>query len=447
MTNLAKKYMKRLLLTQLLEWKQQSDRLPLLIRGARQVGKTYLIEEFGRQYYPEVFKVNFEQQREYLACFETLYPQKILELLFALSGRSITPGKTLLFLDEIQECPMALMALRYFYEQVPDLHIIAAGSLLEFTMRKPDFRMPVGRVQSLYMKPLSFLEFLWASDRTSLVDYITKVTVRDGVEPVIHQQLLGMLREYLVLGGMPAVLKNYFQSQSLEQSQIRQRVILENYRSDFGKYASQTDVKYLQTLFDKSVGLVGKHFKYSEIDPHMHSRDLKRALVDLLDAGIVYTCHPTAASGLPLIPRNEKRFKLFFLDVGLVNNVTRLGAQTLLNSQLVLLHEGVLAEQFVAQELLAYASAYQKEQLFYWERAQRTSTAEVDFVVAADATILPIEVKAGAGGRLRSLQILLDERSLNVGVQISQKALSFDKRVLSVPLYLISEIPRLIKQI
>lgn len=439
--------MYRNIIKDLITWKDQPDRLPLLICGARQVGKTYIIEEFGKAHYSEMLKINFEQQREYKECFASLYPEKILQLIYVLSGRSVTPGKTLLFLDEIQECPMALTALRYFYEQMPDLHIIAAGSLLEFTIRKPDFRMPVGRVQSLYLKPLSFNEYLVAAEQPALVDYLNNVSLKTAIEPIIHEKLLELLRIYLVLGGMPAVLKNYFQSRDFEQAQIRQNVILENYRNDFGKYASHTDIKYLQALFDKAPTLIAKHFKYSEVEPNMHSRDLKRALLDLIDAGILYTCHPTAASGLPLTSNNEKKFKLFFMDVGLVNNLTRLKAEILLGRDLILLHQGIIAEQFVAQELLAYAPSYRPEPLFYWERNQRTSTAEVDFVRMVDANIVPIEVKAGTSGRLKSLHILLDEKSLKTGIQISQKALAVHERFITLPLYLISQMPRLIAEL
>lgn len=440
--------MRRVILEQLVQWKDEEDRLPLLIRGARQVGKTFVIEEFCERYFAESLQINFEQQPEYKACFESLYPEKILKMIYALSGKTVTPGKTILFLDEIQECPQAIVALRYFYEQMPDLHVIAAGSLLEFVMRDTEFSMPVGRVQSYYMKPLSFIEFLYAADKFSLIDYIQNVTINSGIEDVIHQELLAQLKEYFVLGGMPAVLNNYFHQHNFEKVQIRQNIILETYRRDFSKYAKDTDIKYLQRLFDKAPGMIAKHFKYVDVDPDFYARDLKRALADLKDAGVIYANHACSASGLPLVSTiNEKKFKLLFLDIGLVNNAAHLGASILLSDNVITLNNGTAAEQFVGQELLAYAPCYREEQLYYWEREKRGSTAEVDYVIAIDSTILPVEVKAGSTGRMRSIQMFMDEKGLDFGIRISQNTLGFEKRILSIPLYMISELPRLVKSI
>jgi len=428
------------------EWMTAADRLPLLVRGARQVGKTYVIEQFAATHFENVIKINFEQQREYLPCFETLYPQKIINLIYTMTGTTIVPGKTLLFLDEIQECPNAILALRYFYEQMPELHIIAAGSLLEFTLREAEFRMPVGRVQSCYLKPLSFKEFLLALHKKSLVEYIEQASLQGTFEPAIHDLLLMHVKEYFVLGGMPAVIEQYLQTQQFEASQIRQSVILNTYRSDFGKYASKSNIKYLQTLFDKVPGLIGQHFRYVQVDPHMLARDIKRALTNLKDAGLIYTVYASLAQRLPLLSTiQEKKFKLLFVDLGLVNCTTQLSAEILMQKDILLVHQGALAEQFVGQELLAYAPPYQDGQLVYWDRAVGSSTAEVDYVIAVDATIYPIEVKAGATGRLLSLQRFIDEKSSPFGVRISQKPLSFEKRILSIPLYLISELPRLIR--
>jgi predicted AAA+ superfamily ATPase len=431
----------------LLAWKDTVDRLPLLVRGARQVGKSYAVEAFGRAHFANMVVINFEQQREFMACFETLYPQKIINLIYSISGQSITPGSTLLFLDEIQECPNAILALRYFYEQLPSLHVIAAGSLLEFALRSSDFRMPVGRIQSCYLKPISFNEFLLARQLTHFIDYLENITLQDSIEPVIHEQLLAQLREYLVLGGMPAVVNQYLATGQFEQGQIRQSVILDTYRRDFGKYAKHTDIKYLQTLFDKAPGMVSQHFRYVDVDPNMYARDIKRAIGDLKDAGLIYTVYATGASALPLMTTmNEKKFKVLFIDVGLVNSVTRLSAEILMNTNILLVHQGALAEQFVGQELLAYAPCHHEEFLFYWEREQRTSSAEIDYVVAVDSQIFPVEVKAGATGRLRSLQQFINEKKSPFGIRISQNTLALQNRVLSIPLYLISELSRLVKE-
>lgn len=429
------------------EWMTGVDRLPLLVRGARQVGKTYVIEQFGASHFAQVVKINFEQQRECLACFETQYPQKILNLIYTITGHAVIPGKTLLFLDEIQECPNAILALRYFYEQMPELHIIAAGSLLEFTLREAEFRMPVGRIQSCYLKPLSFKEFLLALQKKSLVEYIEQASLQETFEPAIHDVLLAHIKEYFVLGGMPAVIEQYIQTGRFDACQIRQNVILNTYRSDFGKYASKSNIKYLQTFFDKAPGLIGQHFRYVHVDPHILSRDIKNALTDLKDAGLIYAVYASLASQLPLISTiQEKKFKLLFLDIGLVNCTTQLSAEILMQKDILLVHQGAIAEQFVGQELLAYAPPHHENQLVYWDRAKGSSMAEIDYVIAINANIYPIEVKSGATGRLRSLQRFIDEKSSPFGIRISQKPLSWDKRILSIPLYLISELPRLIQE-
>ena len=226
-----------------------------------------------------------------------------------------------------------------------------------------------------------------------------------------------------------------------------QSSILDTYRSDFGKYASRTNVRYLQRLFEKSPGLVAKHFQYVAVDPHMQSRDIKKAVVDLVDAGVIHKVHATAASGLPLISTvNEKKFKLLFLDVGLVIKSQQINAEVLLQDDLMLINQGNIAEQFVGQELQAYSTPYEKSALFYWERTQRSSMAEVDFIAAHHQHIYPIEVKAGATGRLRSLKLFLEEKKLTFGVRVSQKSLDYHKGLLSVPLYLLSQLPELVSQ-
>lgn len=437
--------MERLCELDLKNWKSSAHRKPLLIRGTRQVGKTYCVRQFGTNNFSSVVEINFEQQKEYRACFDTLYPAEILTRLYTLSGKQITPGKTLLFLDEIQECPQAILSLRYFYEQMPELHVIAAGSLLEFTLRKEDFRMPMGRIQSLYMYPLSFKEFLIVCGEAPLAEYLQQVTVQSNVANVFHDRLIVLLRQYLILGGMPEVISAYKEYSDLQACQIIQATILDNYRGDFGKYASKTSVRYLQRLYEKASGLVAQHFQYVSVDPDAPARDIRPALDDLIDAGIIYKVHATSATGLPLASTvKEKKFKLLFVDVGLVSQTSALSAQILMQNDLILINRGVIAEQFVGQELLAYAQNYQKANLYYWEREQRSSNAEVDYITHVDSTILPIEVKAGTTGSLRSLQVFLNEKQLNIGIQILQKPLSFNNRILSIPLYMIAELPRIV---
>lgn len=438
--------MRRAQLAALLEWKSSPMRKPLIIRGARQVGKSYLVEMFGKEYFENIVIINFEFDRKYLKSFETLDPFHIVNSLSLSTGQAITPGKTLLFLDEIQECPNAILALRYFKELMPDQHVIAAGSLLEFTLNKAEFRMPVGRVQSLYLKPLSFQEYLSASGRTDLVEYLNTVSLITGIDQAIHESLLEIIREYLTIGGMPEVVHHYFRDRNLKQVQILQGSLLEFYRRDFGKYDS-VKPEYLQAIFDKAPGLIGQKFKYVKVDPEIQSRELKPALKALTDAGLIYPIYQTSGSGLPFsTTQQESKFKLLFLDVGLVNFTSGLQAEILLQKDLLLLNRGAIAEQFVGQELLAYAESYTQSQLYYWEREKRGSTAEVDYLTSVQQHIVPIEVKAGKTGTLKSLQLFLNERDLNLGVRISQQTFALEQRVLSIPLYMVGQLPRLIME-
>lgn len=440
--------MKRYLTNGLLEWKKHPQPLPLLLRGARQVGKTYLVETFGREHFENLVTVNFEFQPEFKSCFDTFNPQEITNTISLLINKPITPGKSLLFLDEIQECPNAIKSLRYFKELMPELHVIGAGSLLELSLSDEDFRMPVGRVMFMYLKPLSFKEFLVAVDNTDLCEFIEKINLRDKIPEPIHQKLLKLIREYMVLGGMPAVVQEYLNSQNFSQCQIIQSALLNAYRSDFGKYASRTDHKYLQQLFERIPGLIAQHFKFSKVDPDVRARDLKKALQKLRDAGLIYQIFATAACGLPLNAlMDEKRFKLLFLDIGLVNRAARLDADILLQQDLLLVNRGIVAEQLVGQELLAYSNYHEPGQLFFWTREKHGSTAEIDFVVNVDSTIVPIEVKSGSTGRLKSLRMFMEEKQSKIGVQISQQPLNFDHSILSVPLYLMGEIFRLVTEV
>jgi hypothetical protein len=438
--------LKRTLEQELIAWKNHPEHMPLLLRGARQVGKTFLVEEFGKNHFANMVTINFEHQPEYLPCFASLEPQAILSAIRLISHESIMPGKTLLFLDEIQECPQAIMALRYFKEKLPELHIIAAGSLLEFALSRQNFRMPVGRVISLYLKPLSFHEFLLALGYQELTEYLTTIDFKTKINPAVEQQLETLLHQYFSIGGMPAVVKQFAEYKDWRQCQIIQSALLNSYHDDFAKYAATPQHRYLQRLMEQAPGMVGQHFQYAKVDPHMQSRDLKVALDMLIKAGIIYKVHSTAANGLPLNAQiNEKKFKLLFVDIGLVKASQMLDVELLQQKDLLLLTRGMLAEQYVGQELLAHTDPYLPQPLYYWEREKKTSEAEIDYIISVNDSIIPIEVKAGQTGSLRSLQLFLTEKKQPFGVRFSMKPLSFDKRILSVPLYMVQEVKRLVK--
>lgn len=440
--------MKRDIEKELFSWKNQKERYPLIIRGARQVGKSYLVESFAKDNFQNSVVVNFEFQPQLKECFKSLAPLEIINRLQLVLGVRIDKENTLLFLDEIQECPEAIVSLRYFKEKMPDLPVIGAGSLLEFAIRSTDFKMPVGRIHFLYLEPLSFSEFLDASGNQRLRQYVSSLTLSESIEDVIHQKLLELLRLYLILGGMPAILKDYIANKDLMNCHNLQTSLLQTYRSDFGKYSKTSQHKYLQKVFDATPRLVGQRIKYTAIDTETKSRDLKNALDLLILAGIIKPVYLSHASGLPLGAQiNEQKFKLNFLDVGLMQNICGLQGRISIEKDFLQINSGAVAEQFVGQELRAYSDKHQQGQLFFWARDKRNSSAEVDFIINIGTEILPIEVKAGKTGTLRSLKLFLEEKKARFGIRISQEKLSYHDWVFSLPLYMIEQLPRMVEGI
>jgi len=441
--------MKRDIEIELIKWKDEKRRYPLLVRGARQVGKSYIIKKFGNEHFNNIVEVNFEQYPDYKTCFDILNPVKIIESISILSNSDITPGKTLLFLDEIQECPKAIVSLRYFYEQYSDLHVIAAGSLLEFALSHEDFKMPVGRIQYIFLKPLSFLEFLDALGEEKIRNTIENLSISKLPSKAVHDHIISFIKLYSIIGGMPAVVDEYLNSKDIKRCINVQTIIIQTYRDDFGKYASKVKYKYLQKMFYGIPKLVGKKFKYSNIDRDMQSRDLKEALILLEKAGIVFRVKHTSGAGLPLeAMAKDNVFKTVFLDIGLMQNICGLSADILLKpgEDFIKINEGALAEQFVGQELLCYQDFYIQPSLYYWIRQSRNSSAEVDYLIQCYSKAVPIEVKSGKSGTLRSMHLYLKEIGLSAGIKISTLPFDFTSPVISIPFYAIKKIPELISR-
>lgn len=442
-------YMQRAAQTDLIEWLNQEPRMPLLLRGARQVGKTTLINDFAHQYFKDNWiEINFELEPKFKDCFNSLNPTDIITAINFRTQKQITPNKTLLFLDEIQECPQAILALRYFKEKMPQLHVIAAGSLLEFTLNKPDFRMPVGRIQSLYINPLSFLEFLQATEPEDNIHYLRQLDIDSTIPAAIHDKLMENIKTYLLLGGMPAIVNSYLTSKDFNRIENLQGSLLNNYRNDFGKYDGKINLSLLQDVYSKLPGLVAQHFKYSRLDIDARSREIKPVLQALYDAGLAYSVHACHGSGLPLaVGKNERRFKLLFVDVGLMQHSLGVTGDLYRSQDIMLINQGQVVEQFVGQELLAYAPRYEVRDLYYWDRDVGTAQAEIDYLYTYKKYIIPIEVKAGKSGRLRSLHIFLKEKNARLGLKISSAPLSINDNLLSVPLYLLWKLPDFMQQL
>lgn len=436
----------RYTLDHLKSWATNPNRSPLIIRGARQVGKTYLVEQMAKQYFDHIVTINFELQPECIEAFENLNPQDILKRLQIETGFIINKPNTLLFLDEIQDCPNAIRALRYFKEKMPELAVIGAGSLLEFTLEDENFRMPVGRVEFLYLYPLNFKEFLIALDQKPLVEWLEACNTSTEIPNTIHEKCLKYVRDYIYIGGMPEVLKQYIANPDFSIAQAEQSKLLQAYRLDFGKYAkTKGDHRYLQITFEKLSDLVAEQVTYSKIDPDTPSRDIKRALKMLKLAGLCDYIHASNGSGIPLQANiNYKKFKLLYIDNGLYLRDLQLNLSALNKEDLTLANEGKLAEQFVGQQLIQLFPAYEKAALYYWARDKKNSQAEVDYLWQHHDKIIPIEVKAGSTGRLKSLHMFKEAYRSPFGIRISTKKLNWDQDVLSIPFYLISELERLI---
>ncbi len=438
--------MKRDIEETLRDWKNDRRRRPLLVRGARQVGKSYTITQFGETEFDNIVIVNFEQNPECKTCFDTLEPQKIIDTISILLHASITPRKTLLFLDEIQECPKAITALRYFYEQMPQLHVVAAGSLLEFALSSAQFKMPVGRVQYVFMKPFSFLEFLDAVGEGRARQAIRGFNWENLPSDVIHDHINSLVKTYSIIGGMPAVIQEYLDTRDLTRCSRVQTLIINTYRDDFGKYCSTVKHKYLQKVFYAVPKMVGKKFKYSHVDDTMQSRELKEALELLEMAGIVSRVKKTSGENLHLEANSKERhFKVLFLDIGLMQNMCGLSAEMLLSEDFIKVNSGALAEQFTAQELIAYQDLYREPSLYYWAREAKSSNAEIDYVFPCLSHVLPIEVKAGKSGTLKSLHLYLDKYHVPVGVRVSQLPFSSTPPIISIPFYGLQKVAQLVK--
>ena len=439
--------MKRDIEKDLLDWKDSALRKPLLVRGSRQIGKSYTITKFARENFDNFVVVNFDKTPEVHKFFSSDFnPSRIIQELSVYYDTDIVCGKSIVFFDEIQECPRAIMSLRYFYEEMPKLHVIGAGSLLEFILRASDFKMPVGRIDYLWMKPVSFGEFLDAMGHDKIRQEIQHLTVKDPPSEPIHQKILSIFKEYLYVGGMPAAAAAYADGMTLKQIKELQESLLRTFRDDFGKYASHAQYKYLDKVFLTAPKMAGKNFKYSQVDRSFQIRDIKNALDLLTEAGLFYKIKHAGGRGLPLeADTSEKKFKMIFFDIGLMQRLLGLDSEICLSEDVTTIHQGSVAEQVVGQELLAYAGRKVEEKLYFWMREERGSSAEVDYLLPVGAHIYPIEVKSGSAGRLKSLRLFMKERSSLIGVRISARPFSFYDGILSVPIYAVERLKSLIE--
>ncbi|MCK5539089.1 MAG: ATP-binding protein, partial [Bacteroidales bacterium] len=442
----------------LIEWQNRKFRKPLIIRGARQIGKTYTVCEFAKNKFQLFVHINFEEKPELKDFFKTNNIAQTIENLELYFNIKISDTKTLIFLDEIQICPEAIVSLRYFYEKRPKLHIIAAGSLLDHTLSNMPFQMPVGRVEFAYMYPLNFVEFLNAINEPALVAYIKNYSLDKEVNIVIHEKLLKLVRKYYFIGGMPEAIKVYANTNSFIDVERIHESIIKSFEIDFSKYGTSSQYHVLQQLLKYIPNAIGRKFMYSKAMPNIRTEKIKSALELLEKSRIIQLIKNTSANGVPLESGvNSKSFKPTFLDIGLVNHILKLRLIDIDN--LITVNEGFLAEQFIAQNMITTTPFYIDSQLYYWQRDKKNAEAELDFVEEINGRVCPIEVKAGKTGSLKSLNIFVKEKSsklalrfnadlpskvdvdtkINMGKEI--KSVKF--KLTSLPLYLVSERDRL----
>lgn len=422
-------------------WRIDSFRIPLIVRGARQVGKTFIIRQFGENYFSNYIEVNFDADPEYTLAFSTSKPEEIIAKLEVVFNQRIISGETLVFLDEIQECPAALKALRYFKESCPELHIIAAGSLLEFYLQEQQFSFPVGRIEFAYLGPMSFKEFLLALGENILISELQSASLNRPLSDVAHIKALKLLKDYTVIGGMPAAIERYIKTKSYLEAKKDLLILSNGYQHDFLKYKIKNiNVNLLKKIFTQAPRLVGQHFKYVSIDKDERSRDIKTVLHQLCWAGVIKQIFATNANGLPLASElKEHKFKILMLDVGLLQNLLSIDVEAILTQELTQINSGILAEQLVGQELLALQLPNEPN-IYFWKKESRGATAEVDYLYQYNNKIIPIEVKSGITGRVMSLKKIMAEKQLSNGVVISSRPLKYENNILYLPFYMIDEL-------
>ena len=443
-------------LTYLKNWISSSTRKPIILRGARQVGKTYLARELGDLHFEETVEINFEANPEAFSLFDKSNIPKTLQRIRSLTGKNLIPGQSLLILDEIQAVPELISHLRYFYEKLPELHIVATGSLLEFALKDADFAMPVGRIEYLHLPPISFSEYLSYIQKKSLYEFLYNYSLQEELPKAIHLQLCSHLLDYLVIGGMPEAIYTHVNAEHPEEVEKIKETILQTYESDFSKYRTKVDPQRIRKVFINSIGSIGNKYTYARIDPNDTAANLKRSL-ELLFLAQVYTpIYHTSAQRPPLASGiNPSVLKVLFLDVGLMASRLKVSIADIhayYNKQQKL-HTGYLgaqAEQFIGQHLLSKRKPYQKPEVFYWMREKKGSSAEVDYIGLLKDIVYPIEVKATAPGKLRSLQIFMNEKKVPFGVRYSLQPpdlIKGKKTLISLPHYLVEQQDRLIKEV
>ena len=435
-------YFKRKIDIDLLEWSKSADHKVLMLRGARQVGKSSAVRELGKNF--EYFlEINFEEEIETKQLFEkgNISPKPIIEQLSLKYCIPIIPQKTLLFFDEIQTCIPAISSLRYFYEKIPDLHVIAAGSLLEFALEEiPSFG--VGRITSIFMYPMSFYEFMNAMSENLLLETIQKANSENPLHEIIHNKTLDLFKRFLIVGGMPEAVVKYVKTKNLLETQKVLTSLIVSLKNDFAKYKKQVPVTRISEVFESVVQQMEGKFVYEKAALQATNLQVKQALELLIMAGLVIPVTHTAANGIPLgAEANSKFRRMLLLDTGIFQRILGLDmSKIFINNDFNTINRGAIAELFVGLELLKNSSCYDTFSLYYWQRPKTEGDAQVDFLIQKSEQIIPIEVKAGKQGAMQSLRWFMKDKNINKGIRTSLENFMQYENIEVIPIYAISNL-------
>ncbi|MDQ3190190.1 MAG: ATP-binding protein [Bacteroidota bacterium] len=422
--------MNRKLLKELSIWKNSEIRKPLIIQGARQVGKTWIMKEFGKKEFEQVVYLNFESSSRLRELFVIDFNiDRIISVIEIETNQKINPETTLLLFDEIQEVEKGLTALKYFYENAPHYYIIAAGSLLGISLQKNN-SFPVGKVDFLKLYPMSFVEFIENLGEIKLLEQLQKKNWE--IISSFHEKLVELLRLYYFIGGMPEIVGNYLEHKNLETSRELQQKIIIGYENDFAKYAPNEIVPKIKLVWHSLISQLSKEnkkFIYGQIKKGARAKDFETAINWLVDAGLVLKVNRIEKPTLPLNAyANYDSFKLFFVDIGLLNAVGNLDQKILLEKNKILSeYKGALTEQFVCQQLKI------QTELYYW--IAQNATAELDFVIQSKNEIIPIEVKAEENLKSKSLKVFVDKFENKNAIRMSMSKFRKEDWLTNIPLY------------
>ncbi|MDR2205278.1 MAG: AAA family ATPase [Flavobacteriaceae bacterium] len=420
--------MERKLMSELLKWKDKSGRKPLLLEGARQVGKTYLLKDFGKRYFKNTAYINFQNPSvELIDLFNgSIEPKRIITMLELMLNMKISPAETLIIFDEVQDVPRALTSLKYFCEDAPEYHIAAAGSLLGVYLHKGT-SFPVGKVNSLKLEPMDFEEFLWENDRKNIIEFLKS----NPDENTFNEILSDLFKQYLYVGGMPEAVADWMKNKNVETVREIQKEILINYRKDFSKYTDNTTAVRIRQVFESLPAQFAKKndkFLYGTIKSGARAREYEMAIEWLIDAGIIRRVNRVdRGDRIPLKSyADPASFKLYFVDVGLFRHLAEIPVEVI-NDKTAIFNEfnGLIAEQFVLQQLAKYT-------LFFWTGAQ---ISEVDFVMQYGAEIVPIEVKSGINVNAKSLKVFREIYSPKISIRFSLKNTRLDNDMQNISLF------------